>query len=181
MYTDFKLDKNKLILGEKVYLRPISIDDSKLIVKWRNQEDVRKYFFYRKDFTLQGQKKWYESNVKPGEVYQFVVCKKDTNEPIGSTCLQGYKSESNCAESGIFLGASDIRGKGYGKDALLLTVRFAFEELGLDKLMARAIADNKASINTHLSVGYKIVKHTKQEIIPGGEIVDTVMMEIVNE
>lgn len=181
MYTDFSLDINKRIVGEKIYLRPICEDDSELIVKWRNQDNVRKYFFYRNDFTVESQKHWYKTKVKTGEIFQFIVCEKDSDLAIGCTYLQGYEKDTNCAESGIFLGADDIRGKGYGKEALELTVNFAFKELGVSKLIARAVADNKASVNTHIAVGYKIVDNIRQKVIPSGELLDTVMMEIVNE
>jgi len=181
MYTNINKDKENRIIGEKIYLRPITIDDSETIVKWRNQENVRKYFYFREDFSLEGQKKWFHSKVETKEVFQFIVCSKEDDTKLGCTYIQGCNIATCSAESGIFLGADDIRGKGVGKEALKLTVWFAFHELGLKSLTARAIKENEASINTHLSVGYKVVEYTTQKVIPTGELVDTVMMEIVNE
>ena len=36
------------IYGEQVYLRPITPDDTDLIIEWRNSEAVRPYFIYQK-------------------------------------------------------------------------------------------------------------------------------------
>lgn len=176
-----RLDDDKRIIGEKIYLRPIEEKDSELIVKWRNQENVRRYFFYQKDFTLEGQKQWYETKVKTGEVYQFIVCDAENEKPIGCTYIQGFNEDRTAAESGIFIGENEVRGRGVGKEALALTAKFAFDELGLEKLNARAFEGNKASVNAHLGTGYRITDSIEQEIIPSKELVETVLMELINE
>ena len=46
------------IIGERVYLRPITIEDTDRIVTWRNSDAVRPYFIYQKPFTKEGHLYW---------------------------------------------------------------------------------------------------------------------------
>ena len=39
------------IYGERVYIRPITEEDTDLIIAWRNSDAVRPYFIYQKPFT----------------------------------------------------------------------------------------------------------------------------------
>ena len=48
MTEQFRID-----LGP-VYLRPITLEDTENIVKWRNTNRVRKNFIYQKPFTKEG-------------------------------------------------------------------------------------------------------------------------------
>ena len=46
------------IYGERVYIRPITEEDTDLIIKWRNSDAVRPYFIYQKPFTREGHLNW---------------------------------------------------------------------------------------------------------------------------
>jgi len=134
--------------GEHTYIRPITYDDTDLIVKWRNQDNISRYFFYREHFTKEIHENWMRTKVETGQVVQFVVCLNDGDAPIGSTYLRDVDIESGTAEYGVFIGDESIRGRGIGKEILSLTLKYAWDELGLKRIMARAISTNDASINS---------------------------------
>ena len=46
------------IIGKTVYLRPITDEDTNLIINWRNSDAVRPYFIYQKPFKKEGQEKF---------------------------------------------------------------------------------------------------------------------------
>ncbi len=46
-------DNKYLRVGKAVSLRPITDEDTDLIVKWRNNERIRNNFVYRVEFTRQ--------------------------------------------------------------------------------------------------------------------------------
>ena len=56
------------IAGQKVNLRPITMEDTELIVAWRNNPDVKKNFIYRGTMTPEIHKNWMETKVLQGEV-----------------------------------------------------------------------------------------------------------------
>ncbi|MBQ8596815.1 MAG: hypothetical protein IJ409_03390, partial [Lachnospiraceae bacterium] len=58
--------KATILYGQDIYLRPMTEEDTDLIVKWRNEDFVRRNFIYRKTFTAEGHLQWIETMVKTG-------------------------------------------------------------------------------------------------------------------
>ena len=52
-----------VIYGERVLLRPITAEDTPLIVKWRNTESVRRNFIFREPFTAEMHENWLRTRV----------------------------------------------------------------------------------------------------------------------
>lgn len=138
---------------DNIRIRPITYDDTDLIVKWRNLDAVRNNFFYREEFTVATHLNWMDTKVKSGEVVQYII--EADGRPVGSTYLRDIDREKLSAEYGVFIG-EDVRGRGIGTEALGLTLYKAQSELGLKHIIARAIEDNEASINCFLHAGFVI-------------------------
>ena len=118
------MNKTKLvpIVGKKLILRPITLDDTDLIVKWRNNPSVVQNFIFREKFTRQMHENWMHNKVETGQVIQYIVEEKKNNRPIGSVYFRDVNENYNSAEFGIFIGEDDARGKGYGKEITSLFV-----------------------------------------------------------
>ena len=176
------LDTNLRIQGSRVYLRPItdSEEDTNLIIEWRNSDAVRPYFIYQKPFTVEGHKQWLEGQIFFGKGFQFIVCRADNHKPIGCTYLRDYDENARKAEYGVFLGEVTERGKGLGKEVLDLTLKFAFEELKLHKVYARAFADNLPSVMSFLGCGFDKEAHLRDEEYIKGEYRDIVFLGKIN-
>lgn len=173
--------KNYKSVGDRIYIRSITYDDTEKIVHWRNQPNVRCYFIYRKLFTGEIHDAWMKKFVEKDEVAQFIICRNSDNKAIGSTYLRDIDYDNLCAEYGVFIGDESDRGHGIGKEALKLTLKFAHEELGLRRIISRAISTNQASIQSFLHSGFHITEELSGVECTDGEIVDVVMMEHVVE
>ena len=144
---------NKIDLGP-VYLRPITMEDTRRIVDWRNSDRVKKNFIYQKPFTEQGHRMWMETKVATGEVVQFILCETKGDRPVGSVYFRDIDRENNKAEYGIFIGEADAAGKGYGTLAAKGAVCYAEKTLKLHKLMLRVFADNTAAVKSYEKAGF---------------------------
>lgn len=167
--------------GKNVYLRSITYDDTDMIVRWRNQENVRKYFLFREDFTTEIHENWMRNHVEAGDVVQFIVCMKDTDRPVGSTYLRDIDYENGKAEYGVFIGEEDVRGKGVGKEILELTCRYAFDELKLHRVYARVIEGNNPSLYCFLHCGFEqeaLLRDTKKI---DGEYLNVIIIGRLND
>ena len=176
------MDKTKKIIGNQIYLRSItdSEEDTNHIIRWRNSDGVRPYFIYQKPFTIEGHKQWLEKEIFSGKGFQFMVCKIEDDTPIGCTYLRDYDKVSRKAEYGFFIGVEEEKGKGIGKDMLTTTMKFAFEELGLHKLYARAFANNMPSVKSFLSCGFEQEAYLRDEEYINGEYRDIVFLAKIN-
>ena len=110
------VDKDLIIKGENIYLRPITGEDTEQVLRWRNAPDVVENFLYRKKITVEEHQNWLKNKVFTGAVHQFVICTIKDDTPIGSVYLQNFDEENNKAEWGLFLDADGTRSKGVGTE-----------------------------------------------------------------
>jgi ribosomal-protein-alanine N-acetyltransferase len=77
----------------------------------------------------------------------------------------------------LIVGAKTAWGMGYGTEALRLVTRYAFDDLGLNKLYAGMYAENVGSVRAFLKAGYREIGILKKHVFYDGHFVDSVMVE----
>ncbi len=157
------------LVGENVYLRPITERDTETVLSWRNSEFVREKFFYRLPISVEEHEKWLKEKVAKGLVFQFIVCMKKGDVPVGSVYLQHYLPEDNSMESGLFFDENAPGGRGIATESYRLLTEVFAKDLKLSSLRARIIADNRASIRVHEKCGFVRKAATGIPVIPTGE------------
>lgn len=179
-----KYNKDKIILGDKVKIRPITMEDTELIVKWRNKESVRKHFIFRDDFTIEMHKNWMKTKVETGEVVQFIIESHDDSNgngngvPIGSVYFRDVDMKNRSAEFGIFIGEDCIRGKGLGTEATRLFVEYGFQTLGLHRIMLRVLKENERALKSYLNVGFEVEGCAREMVYLDEKYHDVIFMSV---
>jgi len=175
------LDDSYRLVGDRIYLRPITIDDIGDLLFWRNAPFVVNNFFYRNPISYEEQVNWINNKVKTGEVFQFIVCLKD-DAPVGCVYLQHFDEKAGAMESGVFMSVNAPKGQGIGTEAVSLMNReFAFKTLKLNKTFARVIDGNIGSLRLHEKAGFTEIGRCEDTIIPTGEKVTSVEFELINK
>lgn len=154
---------------EKIKIELITKKETPLIVKWRNNENVRRNFIFQEKFTNEMHNNWMDTKVATGEVVQFIIRVKETNEPIGSVYFRDIDNEKKEAEYGIFIGEDEARGKGYGTEAAKLALEYAFTKLNLKTIFLRVFADNKGAIKSYENAGFVKEDRTENVVIDNQE------------
>jgi UDP-4-amino-4,6-dideoxy-N-acetyl-beta-L-altrosamine N-acetyltransferase len=162
-----------------IYLRNMTKDDTDLIIKWRNSEEVRSRFIYQALFTRQSHEKWIETMVNTGKVVQMIICLKDGDVPVGSVYIRDIDTTHHKGEYGIFIGEAEARGKGIGTRAAKLTA-YAFRELSLHRLFLRVFADNVRAIRSYEKAGFVREAYLKDDVCINGKYRDIVLMAVLN-
>ena len=168
------------ITGEKIILRPITIHDTEMVLRWRNSEEVRRYFIYQQEITEVDHKKWLFNKVKAGTVVQFIILERTSQLPLGSVYLRDICMSNRKAEYGIFIGELFARGKGYGTEAAKLMIEYAFGELGLHKVALRVLSDNSSAIYSYEAAGFIAEGLMRDEEFIDGQYKDVLFMAIIN-
>lgn len=167
--------------GAAIYLRPMTYEDTEMIVSWRNSDAVRRNFIYQELFTREGHEHWIHTMVETGRVVQMIICQAQGDRPVGSVYLRDIDRQHKKAEYGIFIGDDAARGKGYGTAAALLMIRYAFEEMGLHRLFLRAFADNVQAIRSYEKAGFEREAYLRDDVCIDGCYRDIVLMGILNK
>ncbi len=166
---------------ESIVLEPIKKSDTPMIVKWRNNQKVRKNFIFQEIFTEEMHNHWMDTKVAAGDVVQFIIRIKESGKAIGSVYFRDIDYEKKEAEYGIFIGEDEERGKGYGSEAAKLALEYAFSELKLESVFLRVFADNIAAIHSYESAGFKETQYQKNAVEHDGVYRDLIFMKKYND
>jgi len=150
-----------VLTGERVTLRPMREEDAEAVVRWRNDPEIHRWLFSQKLLTLESHREWFR-RPKPDRL-DFVVCLKETGQPIGTVAFSGLDAARGRAEAGKMIGEPSLWGKGLMKEAFTLWLAFGFERLGLRCIYIRTMASNFRSIGLNEKLGF-----TVEEVIRGG-------------
>ncbi|MBQ8815910.1 MAG: GNAT family N-acetyltransferase [Lachnospiraceae bacterium] len=168
-------------MEQQIYLRPMTEEDADVIVAWRNNPELKKFFISQADFTREGHLKWFKTMKESGRACQMMICDKKDGKPLGSVDIKDIDKEHRKGEYGIFIGDEEARGRGIGTEAARLMIQYGFEVLGLHRIYLRALAGNERAIRSYEKAGFKQEGYLYDDVCINGKYVDIVWMAVVNE
>lgn len=132
--TDSKeLAPNVIIAGERLSLCPFEPENASQAARWLLQDTEHSFpegpeilnpWVYGRHFAGLAQR-------TPPDWLRFAIVRNDDDLVIGVTGLEHYSILDGSAETEIMLFHPEFRNRGYGTEAKLLLLTYAFERLGL--------------------------------------------------
>jgi len=176
--------------GKRLYLSPMNPDDADTYAKWLNDPGVIEWLGCDDAvYSLPAERKAVERMAEGGDTaahFAIVLRGGELGEGmpdtlLGNCSLQSIDWRSRKAELGLFLGEDAARGKGYGREAILLLLGFAFDTLGLHSVMLKCFAHNARALACYRKVGFKEFGRRRQSHFTEGRFVDDVFMDILED
>jgi RimJ/RimL family protein N-acetyltransferase len=136
-----------MLTGEKVILRPIMMEDWEETVKWRNDLFIKSSTMSHPfPVTAELEKEWYEYNLKSknNSYIPFTVISKEDGKIAGYFSLNNINWISRNGFVSGAIGEPENMGKGMGREAVELLLKYAFENLNLHKIYAYVKTDHPA-------------------------------------
>ncbi len=167
----------------RVYLRALEQEDYKISIKWRKNDQIWDMVVGPKYFVSEAyEKKWVEDAIfnSPNKLV-LAICLKETSEHIGYSYLTNIDWKNGSARSGKMIGVPECWGKGYGTEATMLLLYHAFMVMGLQRVEARQLTDNIASISINEKMGYKKEGVLRKAVFKNGEYQDLNLMSIIRD
>lgn len=159
---------------KRIKLRKMIESDIVLYNQWSNDTDVTQNTYPNLDcFTLDDTKKFYE---KVSQSKTFIIESLEENQAIGITSFIGHDEFNHHAEFIIDIGDKKSWGKGYGKEAVLLMLKYGFEELNFHRLQLRVFSFNERAINLYKTLGFLEEGRSREALFRFGKWHDVVMM-----
>lgn len=137
------------IIGDLVILRSVEKDDLEIMQKWANDPSIQ-YMLGGWHFPVNrnDQEKWHQ-NLSCNSMNQRFLVVNSSNNKIGMANLLNINFKDGNAELGLLLDP-EYQGKGYGKEIVETLMKYAFQELRLNRLETSIIAINIPSLNLFL-------------------------------
>jgi len=104
---------------------------------------------------------------QPRTKFQLAVVPKEYNQLIGNCGIRVNNPELREANIGYELN-SHFWGKGYATEAAQAILRFGFTDLGMHRIYANTLAENKGSVRVLEKLGFRLEAHElEKEFIKG--------------
>jgi ribosomal-protein-alanine N-acetyltransferase len=167
------------LTGRLVSLTPIQPDYLPNYCRWFADPEVSAYILGFSSPTLKQEEEWLERMAQSEKSVVWAILAEGRH--VGGTGLHEIHWQSRHAQSGILIGEKDCWGKGYATEAMMLRTSYAFEQLGLEKLVTHVFMENVASRRALERVGYREVGVHRRHFYRHGHWHDLWVAELLRE
>ena len=141
-------------MNKNVILRPLNKNDIEQLRGWRNNPDNTCYLKQIPYITPQMQIDWYKRYQNDNDEICFAIIEnKELNRFVGSLCLYNF-SQKTCSFGKFLIGDKEAHGKKIGVNATRAAIFFAFEKLGMNKIVLNVFLENIAAIKVYQEAGF---------------------------
>ena len=171
--------------GKLTFLSPVEMTDLDRYLLWMNDRELTRNLDqsyicprgYEEDFLKVQQNR----NDKFPTDMVFAICLLESGEHIGSMGLQRINYVHGFATSGAFIGDKKYHRQGFGLDAKMIFLEYAFHTLGLRKVCSTAKPFNYASLGYNGRCGYKEDGRRRAQFLVEGQYIDEVLTAVTRE
>ena len=140
-----------MLRSEMIILKPLSSDDLNKLYEWINDRDLVLFNTSYRPISFQKHQEWYNQIQIREDVYIFGIYTKQSEELIGTCQLLNINYIHSTSELQIRIGDPNFRNKGYGKDTIKLLLKFAFNDLNLNRIFLYVFSNNYPAIKLKTS------------------------------
>lgn len=168
----------KLWVGEKIRLRAMRPDDVEIFQKYADDSELERLageieYPYNADRDRRRLEKELDEDKDDD---QHLVIETLGGKFAGTIQLYGTDRRHRTAEIGLALNNRKAWGKGYGSEALRLLLRFAFHELGYEKVNLTVYEFNTRAIALYEHLGFQHEARLRSQIYADGRRWDELWM-----
>jgi RimJ/RimL family protein N-acetyltransferase len=177
LYMDTQTPQVAFLKGKTTTLRPLEKSDVSLITKWINDPEVTKYLGAYLPMSHKEEADWVENLAKKKQT-DIVLGIEVDGKLIGLMGIHEISGKDRTATTGALIGEKEYWGKGYGTDAKMQILNYAFNTLNLRRISSSVVAYNKRSLHYSLHCGYKLEGTRKQRFFRDGRYHDELLLAV---
>ena len=162
-----------------ITLRKFTDADIPNKVRWINDESNNTYLHYELPLEIEKTRCWFETIRNKTDRYDAVI--EADGISIGIIGLLNIDKVNLKAEYYITLGESSYKRKGISYIASQQLLKYAFEELGVNKVYLNVDADNIAACNLYEKIGFKCEGFFKEDMMHRDKMIDRKRYAIIKK
>ncbi len=172
-----------MLSNANILLRALEPSDIDYLYNWENDPAIWKVSNTLTPYSRHVLEQYIlnaQADIYAAKQLRLVICKKDSNEPIGCIDLFDFDAQHQRAGIGILIAEAKNRSNGYASMALTLLINYAFKTLHLQQLYCNITVDNTASLHLFSKHKFESVGIKKNWIKNGNEWKDECLMQLIN-
>ncbi len=171
-----------MLEGKLVRLRAMEADDLEPNYRWMNDGEVTRYLATRYPISRAEERRWLEGRPANGYAHGvFFAIETKNGVHIGNTNLMQVHPEDRKAAFGIMIGDKDYWSNGYGTDAIVTLLRFAFGEMNLNRVWLHTFDFNERAQACYRKCGFIEEGRLRQHYYAMGRYWDVVVMGVLRD
>ena len=171
-----------MIKGNKIYLTELDRANAETIRAWLNDPEVHRYLLVgHVPLTREEEERYYDTQASSPDVYNFEIHVAADGRYIGNVGLMGVSLVHRHGEIGLVIGSKDHWGQGYGEDAILTCLRFAFLTLGLHSVCIRTDERHERALDLYSRIGFVRTGVERERIYREGRFTGHVVFDMLDQ
>jgi len=167
------------LIGERVYLRPVEMEDVDRFVRWFNDPVVRLTLSSATPLNRLREREFVERLYKDSRDVVLAVVAREGDTHIGVAGLHGMGLPNRSATFGIAIGEKAHWDKGYGTEATKLMLNYGFGTLNLHRITLWVYDFNPRGVHVYEKLGFKEEGRKRESVFRGGRYQDEILMGIL--
>jgi RimJ/RimL family protein N-acetyltransferase len=160
--------------GEKIRLRAIEPEDAPSFFAWNLDSEMARVLDYLwPPGSMASQREWTQrtatAEIKEDKLY--LVMEDQQGNAVGMISTHATNRRVGSFAYGLTVG-EEHRGRGYASEAVIMLLRYFFEELRYQKVTVTVYECNPASIALHEKLGYQLEGRVRRMVYTGGRYYD---------
>jgi len=169
--------------GKKVGIRALEKKDLDHQMQWVNDPEITKNLssFFLYPTSKEQEEKWLEDIHNFNSTDKIFAFETKEGVYLGNIGLHRINWKDRHAELAIAIGKKEDWDKGYGTDATLTLLDFAFNRMNLHRIYLRVWDFNQRAIKSYEKCGFKKEGILREGHFEDGKYHDVIMMGILKE
>ena len=173
-------ERAQSLVGEGVELRRHDRANYPLYARWYGDEEIwRLTSWAAEPLEWAAVERLFEDREKSSGDDSFAIHREGEEEPIGVISLTNISEANESAELSVIVGSAEDRDKGLGTEAIRVILRYAFEDLGLQRVSLSVFEFNEPAISAYEKLGFKREGRWRQAIQRDDRLYDAILMRIL--
>lgn len=169
-----------IIEGDRIELRPLDRENIAIVLAWLGDSEVNRYMLSgHEPIPYEEEVRWYEAMLASETDLVLQIHDRVSGKYLGNTGLHRIDRTHRGAELGIMIGDTSEWGRGYGREAMVTLLRFAFGTLGLHRVMLRCHPDNERGLAAYRAIGFTEIGHEREAVFIDGQWQDHLVFDML--
>ena len=172
---------SQLLSNDTITLRALEPTDLDMLYQWEN--DTALWVVSDTIAPYSRKALWQYLQEDTGDIYvqrqlRLIITLTSDGTAVGTVDFLNFDPLNNRAELGLFI-ATELRGKGLGRQALELLTAYAREHLGLRQLYVYIALDNTVCLKMFEEYGYRRVGVIQSWVKRGNSYRDVALLQMI--
>ena len=168
--------------GDRVQLRRHDPGNYGLYAEWYGDPEVWHLTSWaRTPLSRAAVKRLFEDRELSTTDDSFAIHVRGGGRPVGVISLMNLSEANESAELSVIVGNPDDRHNGYGAEAIEMIVRYAFDDLKLNRVGLSVFEFNAPAISTYERLGFRREGRFRRAVKRADGFHDAILMSVLHD